>query len=318
METGTATNNLPTALERPKRQVVFAWDMHYSCNFRCPYCFYTVAGWDELAKKNHYRSPDEWKAVWHRIYEKYGSCHIRITAGEPFTYPRFVDVIETLSQEHWVQITSNMSMTRVLEDFVKRTNNQRVELDCTFHPLETELGRFIDNVQLLRKNSFVSNVCFLAYPPQMPGMAEYKKRFKENGIHMNMAILWGKYGGKDYPHAYTSEEKRWIKDVIGYEVGPETVGLEPIEIKGKVCGAGQRYAVVHAEGNVFRCGQLGRDEECIGNIFDPDFKLHEVGQACFADYCRCKEFQMAWEEPEKQQLLNKGTVNFAKIGAPKS
>jgi organic radical activating enzyme len=305
METAT---ELPTSLTRPKRQIVFAWDMHYSCNFRCPYCFYTVAGWDELARKNHYKSPEDWKAVWHRVYEKYGSCHIRITAGEPFTYPRFVDIIEALSQEHWVQITSNMSMTRVLEDFVKRANNKRVELDCTFHPLEIELDKFIDNVQLLRKNDFVSNVCFLAYPPQMPPMDEFKRRFKEKGVHMNMAILWGKFGGREYPHAYTGEERRWIKDVIGYEVGPETVGLEPINVKGKVCGAGQHYAVVHADGQVFRCGQLGDEKDAIGNLFDMDFDLFPQGKACPADFCRCKEFQMAWTEEEKQALLMKGEV----------
>ncbi|HRY28507.1 MAG TPA: radical SAM protein [Elusimicrobiota bacterium] len=296
----------PTSLERPQRQVVFAWDMHYSCNFRCPYCFYTLTGWHELAKKSTYKSAEEWKRVWHRLYEKYGSCHIRITAGEPFTYPGFVDVLAALSQEHWVQVTSNLSLRPLLEDFVRRANNRRVELDCTFHPFEAKFEDFLQNVLLLRGRGFIANVCYLAYPPQMARMEEFKRRFKENGIHMNMAVLWGRYAGKEYPHAYTPEEKRWIKEVIGYEIGPETVGLEPIPTKGKICGAGQRYAVIHADGRAVRCGQLG--EETIGNILDENFELFQTGRPCPSDYCRCKEFQMAWEEEEKQALLQRGEV----------
>jgi len=282
--------------------------MHYSCDFRCPYCFYTTTGWDELLKKNQYKTAEQWNEVWHRIYVKYGSCQIRITAGEPFTYPRFVDIVETLSKEHDLQITTNCSMPKVMKDFVQRANPRRVELDCTFHPLELTFDKFTDSVLLLRNAGFTANVCFLAYPLQMPQMLEYKRRFKERGIHMNMAIYWGPFGGKTYPHAFTAEEKKAIKEAIGYEVGPETVGLEPLSVKGKLCGAGQRYAVIHCDGKVFRCGQLGRDEECIGDILDPHFELFKEGQPCTADYCRSKEFQSAWEAEDKETLLQKGEI----------
>ena len=71
----------------PKRRVVIAWDMHYSCNFRCPYCWYTTSGWTELAWKNNYKTPQEWAAVWERMHSLYGRCQLRITAGaRPATF----------------------------------------------------------------------------------------------------------------------------------------------------------------------------------------------------------------------------------------
>ena len=104
----------------PKRRVVFAWDMHYSCNYRCPYCFYNVSGWAELAKKNVYKTPAEWAALWSRVYERHGRAQLRITAGEPFTYPRFVDVVEAVSRLHDIQVTSNCSQTETMDEFARR------------------------------------------------------------------------------------------------------------------------------------------------------------------------------------------------------
>ncbi len=299
----------------PKRRVVIAWDMHYSCNFRCPYCWYTTTGWTELAWKNNYKTPEQWADVWRRMHEKYGRCQLRITAGEPFTYPRFSEIIFRLTQWHDTQITSNCSETEAVAEFAEKIDPKAAEIDCTFHPLQGDFDVFLKNVLKLREHKFTANVCYLAYPPQMPQMGEFKKRFMDAGVYMNMAIFWGRYKDKDYPFAYTDEEKRWIKEVIGYETGPETVNLDPLAIKGKVCGAGQRYAVVQADGKVYRCGQLCHEELSIGSLFDEDFKLFEKGQACTVDYCKSKEFQAAWEDEEKEALLKRNEYPAAQAKA---
>ncbi|MDE1976055.1 MAG: radical SAM protein [Elusimicrobia bacterium] len=314
-----AETSLNMASALPKRRVVFAWDMHYSCNYRCPYCWYTTTGWTELAKKSVYKTAQEWAEVWERMHRKYGRCQLRITAGEPFTYPDFPDIITTLTQWHDVQITSNCSNTEAMERFASHADPGRVEVDCTFHPLQGEFETFVENVLRLRRRKFTANVCYLAYPPQMPQMGEFKKRFKDRGVYMNMAIFWGRYKDKDYPFAYTDQEKAWIKEVIGYETGPETVNLDPLVIRGKVCGAGQRYAVVQADGKVYRCGQLCHEGMSLGSIFDPTFELFPTGRACSVDYCKSKEFQAAWEDEGKQAMLEENKISAAgaaSIGAP--
>ena len=296
----------------PRRRVVFAWDMHYSCNYRCPYCFYTEAGWTELAKKSTYKTAQEWVEVWKRMAQRYGRCQLRVTAGEPFTYPGFVEVIAAVSELHDVQVTSNCSQGAAFREFVARVRPERAEIDCTFHPLQGEFEVFVDNVLTLRRAGFVANVCFLAYPAQMGGMAELKKRFLDAGLYMNMAIYWGKYKGQQYPMAYTPEQRAEIKAVIGSDLGPEIVGLDPIPINGTICGAGSRYAVVQADGRVFRCGQLGRESQSIGSLFDSDFELFPQAKACTVDFCRCKEFQSAWDEDEARVLNEGGRVAQAR------
>lgn len=299
---------LNMASRLPRRRVVFAWDMHYACNYRCPYCFYTVAGWEELAKKCVYKTAAEWGEVWGRVAARYGRCQLRITAGEPFTYPDFAGVVAAVTAHHDVQITTNGSLSGPIADFAARIPPDRAELDCTFHPLVADFRVFTDNIRLLRSRGFVANVCYLAYPGQTADMMDFKRRFAEAGIHMNLAVYWGQYQGKQYPHAYTDEEKAWIKSVIGQEVGPETVGLEPLAVKGKLCGAGHRYGVVQADGRVFRCGQLGYDGQSIGSILDPDFVLQPAPQPCTTDYCRCKEYQSAWDAEDAAALDQRGEV----------
>lgn len=292
----------------PRRAVVFAWDMHYSCNYRCPYCFYTHAGWTELAKKNLYQTPDKWEEVWSRVAKLYGRCQLRITAGEPFTYPHFDEVVARLSKIHDLQITTNASQTDAIRRLADSADPKAVELDCTFHPIWGELVPFAENVSYLRSKNFVANVCFLAYPPQMPKMVQHKNDFAQRGLYMNMAIFWGQHDGKQYPFAYTPEERRQIKDTVGVEIGPELVNLDPLEIRGKVCGAGQRYAVVQADGKVYRCGQLAREELSIGSLFDPEFRLWPEAKACTVDYCRSKEYQSAWTPEEKTMLDRQNKV----------
>lgn len=289
----------------PKRPVVFAWDMHYSCNFRCPYCFYTSADWTEIAKKNHYRDPDDWIAAWERIAGRYGRCQLRVTAGEPFTYPGFVDLAARLTSLHDVQITSNCSYSEAMREFTERVDPARSELDCTFHPLQADFDEFLRNVLLLREKGFTANVCYLAYTPQMDVMAEFKEKFRRAGVYMNLAIYWGGHKGVQYPQGYTPEEKDLIKTVAGDGWELETVNLEPIDVRGKRCAAGQRYAVVQTDGRVFRCGQLAHEYQSIGSLFDPAFKLFDNGRLCESDYCRCKEFQAAWEDEDKDALVRR-------------
>jgi len=302
----TRAVNLASRL--PTRPVVFAWDLHYSCNYRCPYCFYNEAGWTELAKKNLYYEAVMWEAAWSRVHDLYGRCQLRITAGEPFTYPRFDELLERIARLHDLQVTTNCSQGEAMRRVAERIAPAALELDCTYHPLMSELDAFADNVALLRERGFVANVCFLAYPPQMPRMAEYKRRFAEKGQYMNMAIFWGKFKGEQYPFAYTPEERRAIKETIGVEIGPETVNLEPESYRGKPCGAGQRYGVVQGDGRVFRCGQLGLEHQSIGSLFDPDFRLAEAASPCTVDYCRSKEFQVAWDAADRETLLRENRL----------
>ena len=67
---GGHTSRLPSHC-----RVFWDWDIHYSCNYRCSYCFLTEKR-ERAAQENRYPGTAKWIAVWNRIHEKYGSCHI--------------------------------------------------------------------------------------------------------------------------------------------------------------------------------------------------------------------------------------------------
>jgi len=266
------------------QKIKFTWDIHYRCNFRCPYCWF-YKEWARLGQRSLYLSPDEWMVYWRRIYDKYGCVHIEITGGEPFIYPNFIEFVKLISSIHTIKITTNLSGD--IETFVKEIDPKKVNLDLNFHPLFADIDAFIKKALLLKGAGFKVGVCYLAYPPQMREMDNFRKRFEEAGINFALAAFWGEYNGKKYPAAYTDEEKEIMRPFLG-DVDRIAYHLNAQSPKGKLCNAGYKYTVIQADGKVFRCGQLV--DKPIGNIFDEKFHLLEEPLPCEAEFCPCNEY----------------------------
>ena len=273
--------NQPVAKES---EISFAWDSHYKCNFRCPYCWF-YEGWVQGGKRNVYLSVEEWMRHWKRIYDRYGKCHIAITGGEPFLYPNFIPLVKQLSQIHSVKVTTNMSGD--IETFVKEIDPQKVILDLNFHPLFSNQETLIKKALLLKKAGFKAGVCYLAYPPQMKQINAVRKRFESEDINFALAAFWGEYLGNRYPESYSPEDRDMIRPFLG-DIDRITYHLKGESPKGKLCNAGHKYAVIQADGKVIRCGQLA--DKIIGNFFDEGFRLLEVPKPCEAETCPCNEY----------------------------
>ena len=265
-------------------EIYFIWDIHYKCNFRCPYCWF-YRNWEVMEKQNLYLSVPEWMVHWERIYQKYGNIRVEITGGEPFIYPNFIELIKSLSSLHKVKITTNMSGD--IESFVKVIDPQRVNLDMNFHILFSDLEPFIKKVHILKQAGFKGGVCYLAYPPQMDKIEYLSQRFKKEGIGFALAAFWGEHEGRKYPAAYTDQEKEMMKPYLG-DINRVTYHLDGRSPKGKLCNAGHKYADIHANGDVVRCGPLG--DKIIGNILSADFELLDSPLPCEADFCPCNEY----------------------------
>jgi aryl-alcohol dehydrogenase-like predicted oxidoreductase/MoaA/NifB/PqqE/SkfB family radical SAM enzyme len=273
-----------------KRDLYFTWDIHYECNFRCPYCWF-YEGWPQAGRRNIYLAPDEWMVHWNDIYNKYGSIRIEITGGEPFLYPNFIQIVKKLSSIHTVKVTTNMSGD--IEAFVREISPEIVNLDLNFHPLFADIETFLRKTLLLKSAGFKIGVCYLAYPPQMKQMNRFRRRFEEAGINFALAAFWGEYQGKRYPDSYTEEEREVIRPFLG-DIDRIIYHLKGKSPKGKLCNAGHTYAVVQADGNVVRCGQIA--DKFIGNIMNKDFHLFEKPVPCEAETCPCNEYINLIEE----------------------
>jgi hypothetical protein len=223
---------------------------------------------------------------WGRIRDKYGEVKIEIVGDEPFIYPHFIELIQELSVLHLVKITTNLSGN--IERFVQEISPQRVELDLNFHVLFIDLDTVMKKTLILKKAGFKAGICYLAYPPQMHKIKYLSERFQEEGINFALAAFWGEYAGKQYPAAYTEEEKDILRPFLG-DLSRRMYHLNAQSPRGKLCNAGYAYADIQADGNTVRCAQLGH--KSIGNITDKDFSLLEKPLPCAADTCPSNEYE---------------------------
>jgi len=277
--------NIPTVNPRFRERISFFWNLFLACNYRCPYCWWQ-GNWHDLVKMNRCLSVDELMKYWENVYSRYGGVTIEISGGEPFLYPNFTELIKELSSIHSIRITTNLSIE--IDTFVSQIDSSRVKVSPTFHPLFTNFEPFVKKILLLKENGFTQHISYIAYPPQIKQISHYKERFNQQGLSFSGVAFWGQYKGISYPLGYTEEEREIIGFHLGQCVDKESqLGLKTF--KGKLCQAGQIYAVIQADGKVLRCGG-SEVNEVIGNFFDENFKLLNEPLPCKSESCECNEW----------------------------
>lgn len=272
-------------------QYRFTWNIHWSCNYRCSYCFFDQH-WAEYGRRNVYKTVEEWDTHWKRIYDRYGRCFLTINGGEPFAYPNFIELIERISRMHWhINITTNTSLR--LQEFVDRLDPEKVSLSISFHPQYHPIEEFLARVRFLRENrAAIGCINFVAWPPFLKHLTEYAEVFRSAGESLKVIPFVGMYGGIEYPGGYSQEQKEIL--------GMKDDWMEHKRHKGMLCTAGYRSALLLPNGKVARCGQIG-DRYLIGDFFDPNFKLMDRLMPCDVEFCPCDEWKVIPDEkaPEK-------------------
>jgi MoaA/NifB/PqqE/SkfB family radical SAM enzyme len=285
---------------------IFSWDMSYLCNFKCEYCFFTTAGWENIRKKHgKLKAPDIIEKAWENVCDRYGAVKILITGGEPFLYPKFAEILQRISKYHNIHVTTNLSQP--LDDLIKLINPVKVELNSTFHPAHIDIETFSHQIMKLRKSGFTCGVCYLAHPTQLREMLYYKRYFMKQNIDMALTIFWGYYLGKNYPDGYTDEERnyclkvsKWTSEADEYlltgnryenvaadDTDEQLANLKPEITNGNQCNAGYKYATIEVSGAVKPCGQSPGPE--LGNLYDNNIELCKKPIICKAKYCKCRE-----------------------------
>ncbi|MFA5388669.1 MAG: hypothetical protein WC312_02815 [Candidatus Omnitrophota bacterium] len=275
-----------------KSRVSFSWDIHYKCNYRCPYCWWH-GRWQDLSKFNKYPAIKELVGYWTNIYRKYGPAHIEVLGGEPFIYPGFNELISELSKMHTLGITTNLSVD--IGDFSCRIDPGRVKVMPTFHPYSADFDSFLIKALLLKQKGFSESVYYLAYPPQIKFINFYREKFTASGINFLVTTFWGRYNDTEYPAGYKDEEKAAIEGVLARRCNEEYQVTPKKDFKGKLCNAGRYYGGIHPDGKVVRCGGSGLDE-AVGNFFDDNFALFDKPLPCAADSCKCNEWAFLLEK----------------------
>lgn len=258
---------------KPKEEgrAVFGWDLCKECNYRCPYC----GVWKE-SRAAAALPPERWGEIWDRIGERHGSCHIYVSGGEPSVYPGFAELMRRLVGRHTIEICTNLSWD--VEPLIAAIPPGRMRIAPTFHPSFADFEEFLRKAVRVKDYLPDGQVYYVAHPGQIREMPERGRRLQEHGISLIPLPLRG-----DGYVLNSEEEKRIVEDLSPYRGEKIKYQLQELSPKGRLCRAGQRYAVVRADGRVDRCSQYQGGE--VGSILDDDFRLFPEPRPCGRDYC---------------------------------
>jgi len=303
--------------------IFFTWDIHYACNYNCTYCFLNFEPQTKNIKAI-YLKPEQWLKIWKNIFKNYGSCHILVTGGEPFTYPNFIDLISELSKLHTFEFSTNLSFD--IEEFIRKVDYTRIKINASFHPEFVEIEEFIDKIKLLKEKNFeTSHVVIVAYPPLLNKICKYKERFEIEKIRIIIYPYRGPYLERKFPQDYSDSEKEILKKVgLSWTEKNEKLFDTLVEKKEKnkqkvLCRMGQMYAKIIPDGNVYRCcAAVGKDWGYIGNILKDEFKLYNEPKLCEQlQNCVCFKSMIIGEEErwgkEWPSFLNFAIGNIERV-----
>lgn len=259
----------------PRRNTTVLWQYNSReavCNYRCPYCYYiglhhpddmffgTIEQWHEGFKRSFGRQP----LVFYLAF------------GEPVLGKKFYDVVEMIGSEpHWeLRMTSNVSqpMEQLMNTRIAREG--RLHINASFHPLAVTRDEFLNSIHFLRKHAITVPIIYVMYPPFLKRFEEDIVLFQKQQFVVHVRRFQGWYKGKEYPYAYTDEEKRYIAKYS--DDGMIKYMLNEQESKGKLTYSGLHFFVVDNVGNVGYDSNVFRPYtkyRCIfGNILQGNFR----------------------------------------------
>lgn len=278
--------------------------MHYTCNYKCSYCFLT-GKWEKAALENRYPGTAKWLAIWEKIYDKYGSCHIHFSGGEPSVYPDFFTLIGALAKKNTLELSTNLSFE--VKPFIEAMEGHKAEVLASFHPEFADWGIFFEKILELKRNNFSVSVCYVAYPPLLGEMEKIKAECDANMISFIVQPFRGIFRGRTYPESYTQKEVEIIRTYAS-SFSINEILLDYHLNKGSkhnvLCRMGQMYAKIYACADVYRCEAIEGTK--IGNLLeDQDFKLLDEAAPCEKFPCSYCDGWRAMIVGEEEKWMDK-------------
>ena len=275
------------------------WLLNMDCNFQCPYCFYDdgqrslkqklqLKMLDLFPSKNLYKTrfitPEKAKQFFDATGHRW---LIVLSGGEPFVYPKFVELVEALGEKHQMIIGTNLSLP--IDKFLEKIKPGMIHsFYASLHLGERErqhlsVDDFLEKAVRLTKAGFKVEIDYVMYPELIPRFLEIHERFKKEGLFVEAKDFRGMYGGKKYPESYTQEERDFFSKYTPSEVD-RAASFKDLSFTGVPCSAGFDLVRIFANGVITRCPH---DRENLGNLFSGKLKLHKTVKPCVVPNCKC-------------------------------
>ncbi len=256
------------------------------CNYSCPYC---IAGQnDKQNMTTRWDSANLDQIIQNLTYLPY-KINVRIgVKGEFFLSKKLTEGARLLSladNVHSVNLITNLSFSyKQYENFLHGFDHSKTSIVASYHPSEIKDKEKWIQVACHIKKRYDFAVVLVGYPPFIKDLLKIKKELTGYGIEVFVQGFIGNYNGREYPGAYTVEEKKLLRKVFysrhDYEFFAESK-------KPGLCNAGYRSFYVDMTGMVRPCG-MGALSPVIGNLLsNPEIKPWDGPRPCMYDACLC-------------------------------
>ncbi|MBU2028583.1 radical SAM protein [Patescibacteria group bacterium] len=275
------------------------WLLNLECNFQCPYCFFNdsqrglktrVGDWvrDKIPAINPYKTrfitPEEIS----RFFDETGKrWWLVISGGEPFVYPKFVEIVERISQKHLITIGTNLGLS--IDKFIEKISPQNIwSFYVSMHLAERErqgltVEDLLEKVKRLRDAGFRVEINYVMYPPDLQRFPAIYEKFKREGFILEARSFRGVYAGKTYPQDYTQKERKIFYDYIPSDID-KAASFESLSFLGVPCTAGKDLIRIRPDGSITRCPH---DHEILGDMFAGKLNFHPDVKKCVVKNCKC-------------------------------
>ena len=275
------------------------WNMTRKCNFRCEYCYFphdNTPVTETLDAERITAFLDATGSTW----------KVGLTGGEPFIYPGFTDICETLTRNHIIGVDTNLSVSSKVREFAERVDPSRVHnLYVALHIEERErvkgVDAFIKNARLLMDKGFSIIVNYVVHPTLEARFQDDCDFFAGHGIRITPRPFRGEFEGRRYPEAYGDRAQAIFGD------HPEQGKKVAFNFQGIPCSAGRTLLRLEPDGTVFRCPG---DKTVLGNVTDT-VTLLDGFVPCTKKRCPCRGLDHVQLTPVQADLVD--GVQFAVV-----
>lgn len=267
------------------------WNMTKKCNFRCHYCYFP-----------HDNSPVTETLPTQKILDflstKKGEWLVGMTGGEPFLYPKFVDICEKLTQQHVIGVDTNLSMSKKIQNFADRIPPERVhDIYASLHIEERERRKgvpaFIRNYHTLKERGFNIIVNYVVHPTLIAKYIQDQKFFAEQGVEIVPRPFKGRINGIRYPEGYGPEAKAIFANY------PDAGKKMVFNFRGVPCHGGHTFLRLEPDGTVLRCPG---DKTVMGNITE-GVTTESGPTPCRVNRCPCQGIHYVILTEAQQQFV---------------
>jgi MoaA/NifB/PqqE/SkfB family radical SAM enzyme len=260
------------------------WQVCGVCNYDCTYCIQSPK-----TRVGH-PSDDEVSRFLDFFAALPGSWEVKMTGGEPFAFPAFLDrIVPGLIERttHKVSVLTNLSAPPAqLARFAALTKGRLGIVSASIHLEHVDITAFVEKARQFRAAidpaaSMVINAVLV--PGRLEHVEEARAAITAAGLRFFPQVM--KIGGGTF--AYDEDDRALVSELVGLRPNPRTANTAP-SYRGRMCFTGVDYFVLTQRGDAFRCRTARRfNEGFLGNVLEGTFGLASAPSRCTYDICPC-------------------------------